>query len=72
MSVTVKLNNPVPAKSKKEIEILLKIFKRKIKDNKVLKIYNDRMYYIKDSDVNRKKRAMSKYRSQQITLKNRE
>lgn len=55
-----------------EVEKALKKFKKKVKDSKILKIYNDRMYFVKPSEEKRAKRLISKYRARQQTLATRD
>lgn len=83
MSVFVKVQKPSlnPKKKKRgkkddesmiELEKALKRFKKKVKDSKVLKLYHERMYFVKPSEKKRAQRSMAKYRAQQQTILNRD
>lgn len=52
------------------IERALKKFKKKVKDSKVLKLYHERMYFVKPSEKKRAERSMARYRAQQQTILN--
>lgn len=71
MAIVIKPKNNL-RKNKEEIDKFLKAFKKKVKESGVLKIYHDRMYYQKPSEVKRHKRLIGKYRAQQETIRNRE
>jgi len=50
----------VSKKINESLESLLKRFKRKVKDSRVLELYNDNRYYEKPSSKKRKKLIQSK------------
>ena len=84
MSVYVKVNKSSGKPNKKrrgkfdksdvdiELEKAIKIFKKKVKNSKILKIYHEKMYFVKPSEKKRTQKLMARYRAQQQTLENRD